>query len=110
MSDTEQSGEVIGVAEAEQLLFDAQQRLLAAMRRGAELVERTTGRLEAANAAAARREATLDRAYERLTQLVQHEEAQAQWIVRPWSLAAALFGVVGGLLGWTLAAVTAALW
>lgn len=110
MSDTELASEAVSRAEAEQLLSDAEQRLLTAMRRGAELVERTTDRLEAANAEANRREASLDRAYERLTQKVQLEEAQMQWIVRPWSLAALLFGLLGGLLGGLLAAVMESVW
>ena len=110
MSDTEPTAEAVGRAEAEQLLSDAERRLLAAMKRGAELVERTTDRLEAANAEANRREASLDRAYERLTQKVQREEAQMQWIVRPWSLAALLFGLLGGVMGAMVGAVMASLW
>lgn len=110
MSETEPAADAVSKTAAERLLPEAEQRLVAALNDAAVLVERATARLDASNAEMDRREAALNRAYQRLAEKVQLEEAQMQWIVRPWSLAAVLFGLLGGLLGAMLGAVMRSLW
>lgn len=103
MSETEPAGNAMTEAAAEAELNE--------MMADAEVVLReTTELLATCNAKMTRFNGWLDRQHERFAEEERRYEAQTRWVVRPWSLAAFVFGLLGGLLGGLLSAVMASVW
>lgn len=103
MSETEPAGNAMTEAAAEaalnEMLADA-----------GVILRETTELLGTCNAKMTKFNGWLDRQHERFAAEERRYEAQRQWMVRPWSLAAFVFGLLGGVLGGMLSAVMASVW